>query len=119
MTFSKGISRAVAMGIALLIGFGPVAPAAQAAYIVNLLQEGSDVVAAGSGSIDLTGLTFVVVVVSDPIISPSSGIRRIGVIRNLPIGSTARDLYNGVAGPTSFGSGLSKRSDRDSGDAVG
>ena len=57
MTFSKGISRAVAMGIALLIGFGLVAPAAQAAYIVNLLQEGSDVVASGSGTIDLAGLS--------------------------------------------------------------
>jgi len=35
-----------------------VSPAAQAGYIVTLKQVGPNVVATGSGAIDLTGLSF-------------------------------------------------------------
>ena len=35
-----------------------VSPGAQAGYIVTLQQVGADVVATGSGAIDLTGLRF-------------------------------------------------------------
>jgi hypothetical protein len=46
------------LGGAMLIIAGLSAPAAQARYIVTLTQRGSDVVATGNGSLDLTALTF-------------------------------------------------------------
>ena len=39
-------------------GYGLSATPAQAGYVVTLAQQGTDVVATGSGPIDLTGLTF-------------------------------------------------------------
>jgi hypothetical protein len=52
-------ARASALGVAMLIGGGVSAPSAQAGYVVTLAQVGSNVVATGSGPIDLTGLSFV------------------------------------------------------------
>jgi hypothetical protein len=54
MTFVKPIGWAAAM----LIGCGLLAPSAQAGYTVTLTQQGSNVVASGSGTIDLTDLSF-------------------------------------------------------------
>ena len=54
MILIKGMAS---FGAAMLIGLS--APSAQAGYVVDLTQEGSDVVASGSGAIDLSGLTFV------------------------------------------------------------
>jgi hypothetical protein len=53
MTFIKGIAS---VGAAMLIGLS--ATSAQAGYVVDLTQQGSNVVATGSGAIDLSGLTF-------------------------------------------------------------
>jgi hypothetical protein len=44
-------------GVAILIGFGLAAAPAQASYVVSLVQEGANVVATGSGSIDLVAVT--------------------------------------------------------------
>jgi hypothetical protein len=52
MTWAAGISLAILVGG---IGF---APAALAEFIVDVTQQGSNVVASGSGTIDLTDLTF-------------------------------------------------------------
>jgi hypothetical protein len=58
MTFVvKRMVSATAVGMAL-IGGGLMAPPAQAGYVVTLTQQGSNVVASGSGTIDLTGLSF-------------------------------------------------------------
>jgi hypothetical protein len=54
MTFAKRIAEPVALGMGMLIGSGL---SAQAGYIVTLEQQGPNVVANGSGPIDLTGLT--------------------------------------------------------------
>ena len=51
------VTRAAALGVAMLIGSALSAPPAQAGYIVTLTQQGSDVVASGSGAIDLTSLS--------------------------------------------------------------
>jgi hypothetical protein len=56
MTLVKQIWYGAALGVAMLIGYGPMA---QAAYTVMLQQEGTSVVATGSGTIDLTGLSHV------------------------------------------------------------
>ena len=53
MILIKGIAS---LGAAMLIGLS--APSAQAGYVVDLTQQGSNVVASGSGAIDLTGLFF-------------------------------------------------------------
>ena len=45
----KQIGGAAAIGVAMLVGFGLSAPPAQAEYIVTLSQQGSNVVATGSG----------------------------------------------------------------------
>jgi hypothetical protein len=56
MTFVKQIAGAPAVGVAMLIGSGLCA---QAGFIVTLTQQGSDVVATGSGTINLVDLTSV------------------------------------------------------------
>lgn len=48
-----------ALGVAMLVAAGLLAPSAQTAYIVTLAQMGTNVVATGRGTIDLTGLGLV------------------------------------------------------------
>ena len=52
--FKPTLATTLAIVIAWLLSVRP----AQAGYIVTLQQVGPDVVATGSGAIDLTGLTF-------------------------------------------------------------
>jgi hypothetical protein len=59
---------AAAIGVAMLSGYGLSAPPAQAGYVVDLTQQGSNVVATGSGAIDLTGLGLL------PLSSSGSGL---------------------------------------------
>jgi hypothetical protein len=58
MTFMKRIMGAAALGVTLLLGTGPISSPAQAGYVVTLEELGGDVVATGSGPLDLTGLSF-------------------------------------------------------------
>jgi len=73
---------------------------AQAGYMVTLEQVGSNVVATGSGPIDLTGLTFVLTTRAFSAISPGGG--------DIVTGTFAAfiDQYTGFSGPTNFGSGF-------------
>jgi hypothetical protein len=84
------------------------------AYTVTLQQVGSNVVATGSGAINLTGLSF-------PIPTPMLAVVNAGdgVIITGPHGSGLVDLYTGFMGPSSFGSGGSFAPDIGSGDFVG
>jgi len=84
------------------------------AYMVTLKQVGSDVVATGSGPINLTGLNFVISTVLSAQIN--STVAAIGTGPAFPV---AGDLYNGFSGPTSFGSGLTTFPSSGSGDTVG
>jgi hypothetical protein len=97
MTFVKQIGCAAALGVAMLIGYGPMA---QAAYTVTLAQEGTDVVATGSGSIDLAGLRPIV----SGAVTNASVQSSLGLIITGPIVDTPIDIYTGLTGPTSFGS---------------
>lgn len=56
MTIAKRILRGAAIGAALLTGW--VSASAQAGYVVTLQQVGFDVVAKGSGPLDLTGFCY-------------------------------------------------------------
>jgi hypothetical protein len=102
------------LGLAIVIAWGLSVRPAQATYIVTLEQVGSNVVATGSGAIDLSGLIFQFDV------SPSSSVLvpNIGQIFTGQPGSPA-DFYTGLTGPTTFGSGSATFTSSGSGDFVG
>jgi len=58
MALVNRTASAAAVGLAILIGSGLSGTSAQAAYVVTMTQEGNNVVATGSGTIDLTDLSF-------------------------------------------------------------
>jgi hypothetical protein len=115
MAFIKGIAS---LGAAMLIGLSALS--ARAGYVVDLTQQGSDVVATGSGPIDLTGLTFFSTDnFSGPEITPNGGDDPINMdILTGPRGQPF-DIYTGLTGPASFGSGGGAGGDSASGDFVG
>ncbi len=96
---SKRLSDA-ALGAAVAIGVGLSVLPARAGYVVVLQQEAGGVVATGSGSIDLTGLTF---------LESTSGTGAFAVPDQAVIATGAFsdiDGYTGFTGPTSFGPGF-------------
>src|SRR6516165_6064161 len=111
-----------AAAIALLIGLS--APAARAGYIVvlthqvgdiGLPQPGNEVVATGSGAIDLTGLHFLDSSRSGfSIISPVVG----EIVTAQAFAEQPLDTYTGFTGPTSFGSGPGAFAESGGGDIV-
>ena len=60
-------------GAAMVIGSGLFVSTAQAAYTVTLVEQGTSVVATGSGTIDLTGLAPPVTTLITPRITPALG----------------------------------------------
>jgi VPDSG-CTERM exosortase interaction domain len=102
------------LALVSLLGLGITQSAR--AYSVTLQQVGSNVVASGSGPINLTGLTFFL-----PGIDFTARIRAGGgvIITGPPGGSGDVDLYTGFTGPTSFGSGFFFFPNTGSGDIVG
>jgi hypothetical protein len=112
---TRSLLATVAVAIpAMLIGSGLSAPPAQAGYVVTLTQQGSNVIATGSGTIDLTGLTFALSTGVAAFMTPA-----IGNIYTGPIIATAASRYIGLAGPTGFGSGGEHVASTGSGDIVG
>jgi len=107
----KKLLPLIVFGIAVTSLFS-VQPAQ--AYMVTLEQVGSNVVATGSGPINLTGLTFL-----RPNLNTGAGIwANMGLIATGPMRAEV-DLYNGFTGPTSFGRGNLFNANTGSGDAVG
>ena len=106
--------RAAAIGVAMLTGYGLSAPPAQAGYVVTLTQQGSDVVATGSGPIDLSGLTFSSGSSTFAEMTPSIADITTGPI----LVFTATDTYTGVSGPLNFGGGSPTDASSGSGDSV-
>ena len=84
---------------------------AQAGYIVTLEQVGSNVVATGSGAIDLTDLTLVNTLGFNPRLQPL-----LGIILTGPTNVPSTDLYTNLAGPLNFGSGATTFANSGSGD---
>jgi hypothetical protein len=89
---------AAALGV-FLVAEAPTI--AHAVFIADIEQVGSNVVVTGSGSLDLSGLTSV---------APKDAIASVeGSTANLFIGQATTvsvDVYSGISGPSSFGSGL-------------
>jgi MYXO-CTERM domain-containing protein len=94
------MKRRIAAAAALLVA--TLVSRADAGVVIDINQVGSDVVATGSGTLDLTGLTF-----------EGSGTENTGlnaqasaIILGPPAGAPADD-YFGATGPTQFGPGSS------------
>ena len=111
MTFIKGVAS---LGAAMLIGLS--APPARAGYVVDLTQQGSNVVATGSGPIDLTGLTvFRKGVAARTHVDPMDG----QIFTGGPANAGFFDIYQNFSGPGDFGSGGPTNASSGSGDFVG
>jgi hypothetical protein len=106
----------IATGAAMLTGCGLVAAPAQAGYVVTLEQMGSNIVATGSGAVDLTGLTTRIRPgFRDGAVSPSKA----GIWTG-PATLTAVDTYFFVhTYPANFGNGGLTSANSGSGDMVG
>lgn len=115
MTFVRRLGGALAIALAMMFGSSLSAPLAQAAYTVTLQQKGSDVVATGAGTIDLTDLASPAIYTgASASMSPASGRIIIG-----PLAPADLAIYPGISGPTSFGSGSSEDADSGSGGLLG
>lgn len=118
MTFAKRTRGAAAFSVAMLIGCGLSAPLARADYIVTLEQQGNNVIATGSGTLDLAGLELT----CSSGCSTNAGIN--AIVGAISTGSSARGIavpsrfYSGFTGPPSFGSGGSTWPGSGSGDTV-
>jgi hypothetical protein len=114
-----GAARTAAIALAILAGSaGLVPPASASLFTIDVTQQGSNVVATGSGSIDLTGLTFGG---SGDLIGsftePTFGVLVVG-----PAQITAFDSYGeGITAPGSLGPGpgFVAEASSGSGDLVG
>jgi hypothetical protein len=84
------------------------------AYTVTVQQVGTNVVATGSGAINLTGLSFLGSGEDfSPFLAPSVAIISTGFTYGFV------NVYAGFTGPTSFGSGFGFGANTASGDVVG
>ena len=106
----------VAATVATVIMCGLSVRSTQAGYVVTLQQVGSNVVATGSGAIDLTGLGPGSDNQGQSAIEPGSA-----SITTRPTGISMADTYSGFSGPTSFGlgTGMVTFANSGSGDLVG
>ncbi len=100
---------------ATLLAALAVAQPAHATFVVDIVQSGPNVVMSGSGTVDLTGLTFVFPSDFFPFVEPVGGLLLNGGVSNF----VATDVYSGTSGPTQFGSGGITRPNSETGDLVG
>lgn len=80
--------------------FAAISPHAKAAYVLTLQQTAGNVVATGSGSFNLAALTV------NSLGNVGFGADVHAVFAQLYLGSSStEDIYQGLSGPTNFGSG--------------
>jgi hypothetical protein len=122
--FKPTLATTLAIVLAWLLSVRPAQAAHHgghgAGYTVTLQQVGPDVVATGSGAINLTGLTFHHSSSANPAIKPGGTGESSAFIFTGPTSSSA-DVYRGIIhGPPSFGSSsLTRSGSSGSGDMVG
>ena len=105
--------RIASWGVAILLAGAVFSRNAEATFTVNVDEVGPNVVATGSGTIDLTGLNLISPAPASSIVVPSLGI----IILGTSPGTV--DAYTGVTGPSSFGSFVETLSTSSTGDLVG
>ncbi|MBV9007844.1 MAG: PEP-CTERM sorting domain-containing protein [Verrucomicrobia bacterium] len=113
--FRAGLTAAAA---AVLLGctLAPSSVQAQVpvgGFVLTLQQVGPNVVATGSGLLDVTGLTL-----SSSNIGPAIG-QIEADIALVAVGSGKYDLYTGISGPANFGTGLFLAANSSTGSFVG
>jgi hypothetical protein len=88
----------VLAALALLVGVGQ----ARAGFIITFVQDGANVDANGSGSLNLTSLTENTGIENGdpPILLPQAGYVLTGTVRSPP---QVDSFYDGITGPASFG----------------
>jgi hypothetical protein len=89
----------------------------RADVIVNMEQIGPNVIATGGGSIDTTNLTFLGITNNQAYVfagNPSGSVAVVGGTTIVP-----EDVYRGITGPSSFGSGSQFFATSGSGDGFG
>ena len=89
----------------------------RADVIVNMEQIGPNVIATGGGSIDTTNLTFLGITNNQAYVfagNPSGSVAVVGGTTIVP-----EDVYRGITGPSSFGSGIQFFATSGSGDGFG
>jgi hypothetical protein len=97
------MTRAATLGVAVLMGYVLSAPSAQADYMVTLTEQSGNVVASGSGTLDVTDLTLFSNSGSGGFIAPASGVMVTGTPGNVGV---VTNRYSGITGPTSFGTNI-------------
>jgi len=108
------MKQPITLSILLLAGSSLLAAAiadANSTFTVTLNQVGPNVLATGSGAIDLTGLSSFGSTFASPEMYPAHGIMGTG-----PSGTV--DVYTGSSGPASFGPGFGGFPSTTSGDSV-
>ena len=99
------------LGLVSLLGLG-ITQSARANFIATINQVGTDVVVTGSGTIDLTGLSFFANgSAPSAMIIPIQGL--------LALNHGPVQFYANISGPFSFGMGGTTLASSSSGDAVG
>jgi hypothetical protein len=110
------IRKITMLTTAAMVGLGVgMAPAAKAAFIATIEQVGGDVVVTGSGSLNLSDLTFIEDAGTISGMYPDAGRLSIG-----PSASVSTSIYYvNSSGPSNFGSGgITSPSSGGSGDRV-
>jgi hypothetical protein len=100
MTIVKRLAGATALGAMMWCGAAACSSRADAAFIMTIEEVGSDVDVVGSGSIDFSGLTFFE---SGSTLTPPGVID--AVSGDINAGSGTLFVYQGLTGPSNFGSG--------------
>ncbi len=108
------IGKSPALGALVVLGLiVGMSPKAEAAYIAYLYQDGPDVVATGSGSLDTSGLTFQFDYSPGPGVGPGMG------YLSFNSSSNSIEVFTGLSGPASFGGGPTIYSSTNTGSAAG
>src|SRR5215472_8855409 len=89
----------------------------RADVIINVQQVGGDVVATGSGSIDTTDLMFIGNTSNAALVWAGFPLGSFAVVGGTTL--VSEDVYNGITGPSSFGSGGQFFATSGSGDVFG
>jgi hypothetical protein len=104
MTFAKRMRGAAAFSVAIL-GCGLTVPLAQADYTVTVVQQGNNVIATGSGTLDLAGLELNPPSCLVGGCFTNAGMNPLGGdISTGPVDEVPSRFYTGFTGPASFGS---------------
>jgi hypothetical protein len=100
--------------IAVVVILAATGSRANAAFLLTLQQTGGNVVGTGSGSFNLAALTSVTSLAQGPFVDASAG----DIL--LALTATAQaTFFDGITGPSSFGSGGDQGNDTGVGNVVG